>query len=388
MLFRSSPEHIERLRALGAPVRVRWDRAALGFCQHQKLWLVDDEDLGPLAFVGGINLNPHSMVAPGHHGEGQNHDVYLELAGPAVVDVRSSFVERWNGASERYAPDGNWHGGRDGGSDERDDDDLHLPSDVLAELARQRGGATVQIQRTIHPSRSAVRRSRDDGQRPTDGATAGPTEGATNEAGERAIYEQYLLALRTARDYLYLENQYLEEPGVVAALHAALRRDVEVVMLGPAVPDLPASAYASAERRAFFEARAALGDHDNFTLCGIAGQSARGRRVPVYVHSKLMLMDDAWATIGSANLHHASLHGNAELNAAIHAPDLVRGFRVDLFEEHLAEDTSELDGRSAVLRFKAVASDNRARLESGDHAWQGLAVTLDVATYGERSWMG
>src|SRR6266478_10047202 len=55
-------------------------RAQPGFCQHQKSWLIDSGTESETTFLGGINLNPHSMVAPGHRGEGQNHDVYIELA--------------------------------------------------------------------------------------------------------------------------------------------------------------------------------------------------------------------------------------------------------------------------------------------------------------------
>jgi phosphatidylserine/phosphatidylglycerophosphate/cardiolipin synthase-like enzyme len=40
-----------------------------------------------------------------------------------------------------------------------------------------------------------------------------------------------------------------------------------------------------------------------------------------------MLIDDVWATVGSSNLHRFSLFGNGELNAAISAPEAVRGFK-------------------------------------------------------------
>jgi phosphatidylserine/phosphatidylglycerophosphate/cardiolipin synthase-like enzyme len=45
-------------------LKIRWDRAYPGFCQHQKSWLIDAGAETETAFVGGINLNPHSMVAP------------------------------------------------------------------------------------------------------------------------------------------------------------------------------------------------------------------------------------------------------------------------------------------------------------------------------------
>jgi phosphatidylserine/phosphatidylglycerophosphate/cardiolipin synthase-like enzyme len=179
-----------------------------------------------------------------------------------------------------------------------------------------------------------------------------------------------------------MENQYVEVAEIVAELHGALKRGVEVVLLVPAIPEISPTAYEAPERRAFFEARAALAKHDNFTLAGIAGLGSDGLRKPVYVHSKLMLIDDAWATVGSCNLHRFSLFGNGELNAAFLNPEIVRAFRVALFQEHLAQDTSALDDRAALALFRRIARENRQRHEHGNPAWQGLAFSLDVATYG------
>ena len=40
-----------------------------------------------------------------------------------------------------------------------------------------------------------------------------------------------------------------------------------------------------------------------------------GRRHPrVYVHAKIAVVDDAWLTVGSANLHEHSLFNDTEVN--------------------------------------------------------------------------
>jgi phosphatidylserine/phosphatidylglycerophosphate/cardiolipin synthase-like enzyme len=128
--------------------------------------------------------------------------------------------------------------------------------------------------------------------------------------------------------------------------------------------------------------RARLATRGGFTLCGMAGRGADGSRQPVYVHSKLMLVDDEWATVGSCNLHRYSLFGNGELNAAYGDAMAVRAMRVALFREHLGTDTSELDDVDALRLFRHVALDNRARHERNDPGWQGMAFSLDVTTYG------
>jgi cardiolipin synthase A/B len=96
-----------------------------------------------------------------------------------------------------------------------------------------------------------------------------------------------------------------------------------------------------------------------------------------------MLVDDAWATIGSANLHRYSLLGNGELNAAIWAPETVHAFRVALFEEHLATDTAALDDVAALRLFAETARANRRKWKSASTDWQGIAFALDLPTYGQ-----
>ena len=96
-----------------------------------------------------------------------------------------------------------------------------------------------------------------------------------------------------------------------------------------------------------------------------------------------MLIDDAWATVGSANLHRYSLFGNSEMNAAIFSPETVRSFRVALFAEHLGLDTSELDDLTAIGLFRQIAKANREKLLNNIHQWQGLVFNLEVKAYGK-----
>jgi phosphatidylserine/phosphatidylglycerophosphate/cardiolipin synthase-like enzyme len=353
--FWGSADHIGQLEARRSGVRIRWDQAHPGFCQHQKSWLIDAGTEGETSFVGGINLNPHSMVAPGHRGEGHNHDVYVELTGPSVVDVHHNFVQRWNQASERTAKDGSWGAGSE--------TDLPFPARIPAE----RGNAIVQIQRTIHRGRY------------TDGhaAPGGPLFDIA--AGDRSNLDQYCAAIAAARRSIYVENQYIDVPEIIDGLQGALKRGVDVVLLMPAVPEFGQSI--APQRRAILDARAALAHHERFLLAGIAGLGADGRRTPVYVHAKLMLVDDAWATVGSCNLHRYSLFGNSEMNVAFAEPATVRALRYALLREHLDHDTAGLDDRDALRLFRTVAKDNRRKFEAGDPAWQGLAFALDPATY-------
>jgi cardiolipin synthase A/B len=357
--FPGSPEDRKMLEARGSRFRIRWDRAYGAYCQHQKSWLIDAGEASETAFVGGMNLTAKAMGSPGHTAEGERHDVYVEVRGPSATDVQHNFVQRWNEASERKQAGGAW--GHDG------NDELGFPVRPSA----PRGESTVQIQRTVHPGLY-----RD--------IHPSPDSPAYDIAGgERSILTQYLGAIGAARRTIYIENQAIPVPEIAAALEAALGRGVEVVLLVPADPENDVrAARRNAQRKPLFDGLAALGRHENFALAGIASLDARGRRSNIYVHSKIMLVDDAWATIGSCNLHAYSLSGNAEMNAAIWDPQVVRALRSQLLAEHLGQDTAGIDDRSALRLYREIAGENRRRRAANDGKWQGLAFSLDPDAYG------
>ncbi|WP_236031923.1 phospholipase D-like domain-containing protein [Ktedonospora formicarum] len=337
--FWGAPEQFDKLRTSASSILIRWDRAQPGYCQHQKSWLIDAGTETETVFLGGINLNPHSVVAPGHHGKGHNHDVYVELAGPSAVDIHHNFAQRWNEASERHLADGRWGEGSES--------DLPFPTNV----PDRKGNAIVQIQRTIH------------GGRYSNGHATPLGVVYQIETGEHSNFDQYCAAIRAARRSIYIENQSIVVPEIIECLHQALLRGVEMVAVVPAEETIP-------------EILANLATFDNFTLAGLAGQSSDGKRNPVWIHAKLMLVDGEWGTVGSCNLHRYSLFGNGELNAAFWDHETARVLLSELLSEHLDSAISRLDDRTALQLFGKIARNNRQRLENGDSRWQGLAFSL------------
>lgn len=205
----------------------------------------------------------------------ERHDAYLEVNGPCATDVVHNFVQRWNGASEPHASD-----------------DLTVPTTIVAPC----GTSTVQIQRMF--------------------------------GADKSILEQYERAIDAAERTIHIENQAIPIPAIAARLARALARGVEVLLLVPAVPE--EGVYAARKdpaRRALFDGLEALGRYPRFRLAGL----------PVYVHAKLMIVDDAWATIGSCNLHAHSLGGSAEMNASIWDAAVARDLRARLLQQHAGD---------------------------------------------------
>lgn len=350
----------ELLRSRGSRFAIRWDRAHPRFAQHQKSWLIDAGEPTETAFVGGINLTASIPHVPGHPGGGQVHDVYVEIAGPAASDVHHNFVQRWNEASERLAEDGVWPNA-DAASD--------LPFPRV--LSPARGTSRVQIQRTVHPGRY------------TDATPAPGASGYDIAQGERSILDQYLAAIDAARTSIHIENQAIPIPLVAERLERALRRGVAVVAIVPGVAEEGVrTARRHAAHRESFDRLAALGRHERFVLAGLAGRGASDGRSEVHVHAKVMVVDDAWATIGSCNLHRHSLLGNTEMNASIWDPVIARALRCALMAEHLDIDTGGMDALGVFEVFQRVARDNRQLREAGSSDWQGIVHSLDPGTYG------
>jgi phosphatidylserine/phosphatidylglycerophosphate/cardiolipin synthase-like enzyme len=348
----------------------RWDRFAK-HCHHQKSWVVDAGREGALAFVGGINLDSGSISWPGHsapagtadankRNDSHNiHDVYLEIHGPAVADVAHNFVQRWNQASERHDSCGAWP-------------DLSLANDLEFPLAlpAAAGNVPVQVTRSVQASLYS------------NGHAAPGAPGYAIENGETSIREQYTRAIEGAREAIYIENQMLICPQVIEELSAAMQRGVLVAAL---VPELPMPEIAAARdnplAKPVFEALGRLGEHENFTLA--APMVSINGRAPehVYVHSKMMLVDDCFTTIGSCNTMARSFLGDTELNASFWDKSVTRALRCELLGEQLGRDTAGLEVTAALRLFAKTARANRRRLEAGKPL-SGMAVALDPARWG------
>jgi cardiolipin synthase len=182
---------------------------------------------------------------------------------------------------------------------------------------------------------------------------------------------------------IYIENQALPVPEIAVELEAALRRGVGVVILVPAEPEeYVRAARQNPGQKALFDQIEALGRHEIFALIGIAGRNLQGGRSNIYVHSKIMLIDDAFATIGSCNLHAVSLFGSTEMNASFQDPKGVRALRCALLAEHTGQDVLHLDDRAALDLCRRIALQNRHKRAAGVSDWQGLVFSLDPATCG------
>jgi phosphatidylserine/phosphatidylglycerophosphate/cardiolipin synthase-like enzyme len=161
--------------------------------------------------------------------------------------------------------------------------------------------------------------------------------------GDFRILESYLRALRSARSFIYLENQFLWAPQVVGILMDKLREppsdEFRVVILLPAKPNNGAD-----DTRGQLGLLAEADDGAGRFLAATIASRTGELSGPLYVHAKVGIVDDAWLTVGSANLNEHSLFNDSEMNVVTCDPVLVRDTRLRLWSEHLERPIEEVDG--------------------------------------------
>ena len=263
------------------------------------------------------------------------HDIQLMVTGPAVGDVETVFRERWNDpqplSRSPFRLLGDWT---------RKDQPARLrPLPPQLPDPPQTGRHPVQLLRT-YPKR-----------RP--GYDFAPD-------GERSVARGYTKAIRRARRLIYLEDQYLWSRDVADTFAQALRDNDELKLIAvlPHYPDQDGRVSAPPNLIGREEAvdilRQAGGDRAAFY--GLENHDG----VPVYVHAKVCVIDDTWATVGSDNFNRRSWTHDSELSAAVCDPDYARALRAELATEHL-DGASEQELESSAV-FDAFAQ-SAARLQ-------------------------
>ncbi|MFM2042924.1 MAG: hypothetical protein RLY86_1500 [Pseudomonadota bacterium] len=293
----------------------------LGASHHQKILVVDDS----LAFCGGIDMTAErwdtSDHAPGDPRRrrpdgtlyGPFHDVTTAVDGPAAAALADLARERWSRAG----------GSGDGGEDlpPRPAPDEAPVCPWPRRLPVTLRDVDVAIARTepAHGGREAV----------------------------REVEALYLAAIAGARRFLYLESQYFAAAAIRDALAARLAEPdgPEVVVICPREAENWMEQLAMDTARA--DSVASLRDRDPHGRFRIWYPVNRAGEA-IYVHAKVLIMDDRLLRIGSSNLNNRSLGFDTECDIAVEAvpgrPDAprvaaaIRRLLVRLLAEHLGQD--------------------------------------------------
>ncbi|TVU31196.1 hypothetical protein EJB05_22874, partial [Eragrostis curvula] len=410
---------------------------------HQKTVIVDHEMKGTghrriVSFVGGLDLCNGRYDTQGHslfrtlNTDHSNdfyqgnipggsidkggprepwHDIHSKIEGPAAWDVLHNFEQRWRK-----------QGGKDVLVDLGGMEDVIVPPSQ-AVLPDDQETWSVQVFRSIDGSACSGYPKT-----PEEAAKMGLVSGKNNII-DRSIQDAYIHAIRRAKNFIYIENQYFLgssygwkadgiRPEDINALHLIPRelslKIVSKIQAGEpfavyvVVPMWPegdpagdqVQAILDWQRRTmemmYYDISIALEakkidanpkDYLSFFCLGnrevkLSGEyepaghpmdgstyarAQNARRSMIYVHSKMMIVDDEYIIVGSANINQRSMDGGRDSEIAMGAYQSfhlntgnqvargqVHGFRMSLWYEHLGTLKEEFQNPASLKCIQMV----------------------------------
>ncbi len=267
---------------------------------HQKFMVVDHE----VAFIGGMNLRKVDWDTHDHRvfdarrmsftataeerqavadktdqpDNGPRKDYMVRLEGPAAEDAADVFNRRWTQAiadGVKYS-------------------DTATPFEVERGIGARDGGVQVQVTTTL-----------------------------PEPYWEHGIIESWLNAIGQAEDYVYIEDQYFRAPILNDALMARMKEkpELRLVVITKPINEWTDPGcrwtYESADLFAkAFPERFLLAQLESFdTHTSFGAQKADF--LPIDVHSKMLIVDDKFMSVGSANKNNRGMLFEAEMNVAV-----------------------------------------------------------------------
>ncbi|KAL3665992.1 hypothetical protein V7S43_008790 [Phytophthora oleae] len=372
---------INEITGSGQAVMILDDRLLYPLSSHHQKTLViaanssSDKGDQPLAYIGGLDFTTgrwdtmyHNATAirdvafnsSGHKGWDDSH---FRIHAPAAKDVASNFLARWN---SDYLP-------CQGLSDELLDYENppydHVPpmDYSSSKTSAKLGNQSVQIVRTFSCEYEHY-------------------EFAPH--GENSIFRAHLKAIKNAKNFIYIEDQYfILVPELLDALLEVLPRIQRlIVVTNPQTEVFSTGGYIKYSYEMVTPLLKAFPNKFNL-------YTTKTER-DVFVHSKLLIVDDVYLSVGSANWNRRSMTSDSEIAANIFDGDTVktpegiivkkmaREFRIRKFQEMTGLRYDKLNAMTfleAADKFEAAASasDKASILQhlKVDHHAYYIAIT-------------
>ena len=336
---------------LASRVLIRFDSShPIGATHHQKILVIDDS----VALCGGIDMTSDRWDTPEHRDDDPRrrlpggkpympwHDTAALIEGDAAAALGELARKRWCRATGKQLPDPARHDG--------------LWPERVEPQFRDRA---VAISRTV------------------------PKQ---EDSGEiREIEQLYVDMIERAERFIYADNQYFASRRIAEAIAQRLteRNGPEIVIVNPISADgwLQEAAMGSA-RAALFYALAHIDRHHRFEIYTPVTSAGK----PIYVHSKLMIVDDRILRVGSSNMNNRSMGLDSECDIALESADggpdpEIGRFRERLIAEHLGtephivRDAYEQTG-SLIAAIECLRGDGKTLVEFDPGEWGDASLAI------------
>jgi hypothetical protein len=199
------------------------------------------------------------------------HDASLKVEGPCVRFIDQTFSTIWNAGNENPP----------------------APAPQTGPVTGP-GAAAAQVLRTL----------------PGNVFTTAHAIAEVLPHGETGVLEAYQRAIMKAVEYIYIEDQYFNSEEIVNAIKARMieRKKLEVIIVLNPRPDI--GGYHAHQTKLIKDLIDAGGEDRVavFTMWSCDPINPRLEIAPIYVHSKVAIIDDRWVAIGTANVDGASMN--------------------------------------------------------------------------------
>lgn len=318
------------------------DRLPAGrFASHHQKFVLCGDSTSKVAYLGGLDIALDRWDTKMHsnfnrqkeHLDGW-HDIQVKILGDAVDGIIRNFEERWTDSV--LTQQETFLGARTAFPS--------IPSiPAISEANIVNYTQKVQILRTV-PCQQA------------DGITRSFPSNINNSNGEFTYKDGLMKAIKKAQYYIYIEDQYFWPCEIVDELETAIKeRGVKVILLLTKNYDVPGlEPYHNYLRQSALDQLT----NSNINLNNVFTYHLEYRNINniiiPYVHSKLIIIDDIYVAIGSANISNRSFTTDTEIGVSILDSNVInecrigeqtvmkckfaRDLRIKLWSEHLQSD--------------------------------------------------
>jgi phosphatidylserine/phosphatidylglycerophosphate/cardiolipin synthase-like enzyme len=325
---------------------------------HQKVVIADNKT----ALLGGLNISDYFQDDSDHLKQPEPvHDIFCRVEGPLVGDIERFFVGRWNAetaAFNAFVTNANANGKALGF---RVDDRFTISKLTLSTTTRPAAGKSVaQLHRTL-----------------SSGITSSGLSFSVQVVRDD-IARAYERAVAAASDFIYLENQVMRLDDLATWIINRFKANnkLQVLLVLPVVAEEIADGTADdismkgqqMQYDALVKLQKALGKNIGL-YSPIQRKKAPAKSkltffgsLQIDVHCKILVVDDVFATIGSANASPRSFQLDSEINVSWFDPESVKAFREGLWKEHLGSADGKLFASwkpaNYVAEWDAIAVKN------------------------------
>ena len=293
---------------------------------HQKVAVMDDHVL----YIGGLDLDQRRYDTKAHRLRPSQtwHDVQLIMRDPARAKAARRHLDRLQGECAGEL-------------------EIDPPNGLLRTLSMRRPRESLFLSPSVE---------------------------------DTGILQRHLECISRAEKLIYLENQFLRDPVITAALVDRARKapDLGLIVVLPAAPqevafegdegvdqkygehlqaDCLDQLAAAFDTRLFVGAPAQKVESDSKNRDALCGAPI------IFIHSKVSIFDEAHALVTSANLNGRSMRWDTELGIEVADPEQVAHLRQRVMRVWLPSDAGANDIAArpeTVKRWRDIAFENKA----------------------------